>query len=68
MGLFSKFRDRDRASGQTWFERLVMPRGHAPDPKLEEIKRAATEDVAKMVEEDRKYFDQNSPGNIEDDL
>ncbi len=68
MGVFSRFRDRRGSSEQSWFERLVMPRGRPPDPKLEEIKRAAAEDVAKMEAEDRKYFDQNSPGNIEDDL
>jgi len=45
-----------------------MPRGHPPDPELEQIKEAATADVADMEAEDRKYFDQDSPGNIEDDL
>ncbi len=50
------------------FQRLVMPRGHPPDPKLEEIQRAAAEDVAAMEAEDRKYFRQDGPGNNEDDL
>jgi hypothetical protein len=45
-----------------------MPRGRPPDPKLEEIRRAAEADVERMEAEDRKYFDQDSPGNIEDDL
>jgi hypothetical protein len=68
MGFFARFRARGPSDRPSWFERLVMPRGHPPDPKLEEVKRAAAEDVAKMEAEDRKYFDQDSPGNIEDDL
>lgn len=68
MGLFSRNRDREPADGRSWFERLVMPRGHPPDPELEQIKEAAAADVADMEAEDRKYFDQNSPGNTEDDL
>jgi hypothetical protein len=44
-----------------------MPRGRR-DPRLEEIKRAAAEDVARMEAEDRKYFRQDGPGKIEDDL
>jgi hypothetical protein len=39
-----------------------------PDkPRIEEIKRAAAEDVAR-VEEDDKYFDPDSPGNQKDAL
>jgi hypothetical protein len=68
MGLFSRFRERGHSGGRSWFDRLVMPRGHPPDPELEEIKRAATEDVADMEAEDRKYFRQDGPGKIEDDL
>lgn len=68
MGLFSRSPDRGRADDRSWFQRLVMPRGHPPDPELEQIKEAATADVAEMEAEDRKYFDQDSPGNIEDDL
>jgi len=45
-----------------------MPRGHPPDAELEQIKEAAAADVADMEAEDRKYFDQDSPGNVEDDL
>jgi hypothetical protein len=45
-----------------------MPRGHPPDAELEQIKEAAAEDVADMEAEDRKYFRQDGPGNIEDDL
>ena len=68
MGLFSRSRDRGRADNRGWFQRLVMPRGRRPDPGLEQIKEAAAADVAEMEAEDRKYFDQDSPGNIEDDL
>jgi len=50
-----------------WLRRLVIRSGR-PDPKLEEIKRAAAEDVAAMEAEDRKYFRQDGPGKIEDDL
>jgi hypothetical protein len=45
-----------------------MPRGRPPDAKLEEIRRAAEEDVERMEAEDRKYFRQDGPGRIEDDL
>ena len=55
------------ANEGSWLRRLVIRSGR-PDPKLEEIKRAAAEDVAAMEEEDRKYFRQDGPGNIEDDL
>jgi hypothetical protein len=44
-----------------------MPRGRR-DPRLEQIKRAAAADVADMEAEDRKYFRQDGPGKIEDDL
>jgi hypothetical protein len=50
-----------------WLRRWVIRSGR-PDPKLDEIKRAAAEDVALMEEEDRRYFRQDGPGNIEDDL
>ena len=68
MGLFSWFRNRELGGPGDWFERLVMPRGHRPDPKLDELKRAVSEDVAEMEAEDLRYFQQNSPGKIEDDL
>ena len=68
MGLFSRYRDREPADGRSWFDRLVMPRGHPPDPELERIKEAAAADVAEIEEEDRKYFRQDGPGKIEDDL
>jgi hypothetical protein len=68
MGLFSWFRNRELGGPPSWFERLVMPRGHRRDPKLDELKRAVSADVAEMEAEDLKYFRQDSPGNIEDDL
>ena len=68
MGLRSWFRNRELDDDEPgWFQRLVMPRGR-PDPKLDELKRAAAADVAEMEAEDRKYFRQDSPGNVEDDL
>ena len=68
MGLLSWFRDRELGNEPGWFQRLVMPRGHPPDRKLEEIRRAAEADVEQMEAEDRKYFRQDAPGKIEDDL
>jgi hypothetical protein len=68
MGLLSWFRNRELANEPGWIQRLVMPRGRRPDPKLERIKRAVAEDVAEMEAEDRKYFRQDAPGKIEDDL
>ena len=68
MGFLSWFRARGQTDDRSLFQRLVMPRGHPPDPELKRIQEAAAADVADMEAEDRKYFDQNSPGNIEDDL
>jgi hypothetical protein len=67
MGIFSWFRTRELADEPTWLERLVMPRGRR-DLRVEQIKRAAAADVAEMEAEDRKYFRQDGPGKIEDDL
>jgi len=50
-----------------WLRHWVIRTGRR-DPKLEQIKRAAAEDVAAMEAEDRKYFRQDGPGKIEDDL
>jgi hypothetical protein len=47
--------------------RLHLVRSGRDNPRIEEIKRAAAEDVAR-VEEDDKYFDPDSPGNQEDEL
>ncbi len=68
MGIFSWFRARELADEPNWLQRMVMPRGHRRDARLEEIKRAAAADVAEMEAEDRKYFRQDGPGNEEDDL
>jgi hypothetical protein len=67
MGILSWFRTRELGDEPSWLGRLVMPRGR-PDPKLDELKRAAAADVAEMEAEDRKYFRQDGPGKIEDDL
>jgi hypothetical protein len=67
MGLFSRFRSDGSGDGPTWLRRLVSPTGRR-DPDLEEIKQAAAADVAEMEEEDRKYFRQDGPGSVEDDL
>ena len=66
MGIFSWI-VRGGTEGKGWLYRLVSPSGR-PDPKTDEIKRAAAADVAAMEAEDRKYFRQDGPGNIEDDL
>ena len=68
MGVFSRFRAHGQRDDRSLFERLVMPRGRPPDAELKRIQEAAAEDVADMEAEDRKYFDQDSPGSIEDDL
>jgi hypothetical protein len=67
MGISSWFRLRSSSQEPGWLRRLVMPSGR-PDPKLEEIKRAAAEDVARMEEEDRKYFRPDGPGKDHDEL
>jgi hypothetical protein len=68
MGIFSWFRSRELADEPNWLRRMVMPRSYRRDPRLDEIKRAAAADVAEMEAEDRKYFRQDGPGKIEDDL
>jgi hypothetical protein len=66
MGIFSWI-VRGSNEGDNWLRRLVMPRTwRRPDPKIEEIKRAAAADVAAMEAEDRKYFRQDGPGKDED--
>jgi hypothetical protein len=44
----------------------LRPTGH-DNPRLDEIKRAAVADDAR-IEEDDKFFDPNGPGSREDDL
>jgi hypothetical protein len=67
MGIRSWFRKRFTADGSPRLWRLVSPPGR-PNPKLDEIKKAAAADVAAIEEEDRKYFRQYGPGTREDDL
>ena len=68
MGVFSRSRARGRRDERSWFQRLVMPRGHPPDPELEQIRDAVAADVADMEAEDRRYFDKDGPANSEDEL
>ena len=68
MRLFSRKKAPRDPAEPGLFQRLVMPRGHGPDPKLDEIKQAAEADVERMEAEDREYFRQDAPGKIEDDL
>ena len=66
MGIFSWI-VRGGTEGRFRLRRWVIPRGR-PDPKTDEIKRAAAADVAAMEAEDRKYFRQDGPGKDEDAL
>ena len=68
MRLFSRKKAPRDPAEPGLIQRLVIPRGHPPDQKLQEIRRAAEADVAEMEAEDRKYFRQDAPGKIEDDL
>ena len=68
MGVFSRSRARRQTDERSWFQRLVMPRGHPPNPELEQIREAAAADVADMEAENRKYFDPDGPGNSKDEL
>ena len=43
MRFFSRKRAPRDPAEPGWFQRLVIPRGRPPDPKLEEIKRVAEE-------------------------
>lgn len=72
MGIFSWFSHWFASSRSPeepgWMRRLLIPAAGRRDPKLDEIKRAASADVAEMEEENRKYFRQDGPGRREDDL
>jgi hypothetical protein len=67
MRLFSRKKAPRDPAEPGLFQRLVQPRGHPPDRKLEEIRQAAEADVERMEAED-KYFRKDGPGMIEDDL
>ena len=49
MGLFSRFRARDRTDDRSLFQRLVMPRGRPPDAELRRIQEAAAASVARVL-------------------
>jgi hypothetical protein len=68
MGIFSWLSSRDYADRQGWLRRWVIPAAGRPNRKLDEIKRAAAEDVAEMEKENYKYFRQDGPGDSENDL
>ncbi|MGD0606219.1 MAG: hypothetical protein ABSA53_21865 [Streptosporangiaceae bacterium] len=66
MGIFSWFRSRwvteepdDRHS--------LIQRNEEDDPELDEIRRAAAEDVA-AVEQDDKFFGRDAPANQDEGL
>jgi hypothetical protein len=68
MGIFSWFSSSKSPEEPHWLRRWLIPGSGGPDPKLDEIKRAAAADVADMEEENRTYFRQDGPGRREDDL
>jgi hypothetical protein len=66
MGIFSRSGSRRSGDKPDWLRRWVIPSGHS-DPKIEERKRVAAEDVAEIREDD-KYFDPDGPENRQDEL
>lgn len=68
MGFLSWFTEHTSGEKSTWLRRWVFPRPGEPDPDIEDIQRAAAEDVAAMEAEDRRYFRHDGPGDREDDL
>ena len=73
MGIWSRLADwlasSESETGPRFIGRWVIPRRKGrPDPELDTIKHDAAEDVARMEEEDRRYFRHGAPGHTEDDL
>jgi hypothetical protein len=68
MRIFSRFDSTKYPEEPRWLRRWVFLKRGPDDPKLDKIKRAAAADVAKMEEEDRKYFRRDGPGHRENDL
>ena len=68
MGFLSWFTERTGGEKSGWLRRWVFLRPRPDDPRIDEIQRAAAEDVAAMQAEDRKYFRHDGPGDREDDL
>jgi hypothetical protein len=66
MGIFSRSGSSKSGEKRDWLRRLVMPSGHS-DPKIDERKRAAAEDVAEIREDD-EYFSPDGPENQRDEL
>ena len=57
MGLLSWLISRGDVDEPGWVRRLVIPRGHGPDPRVEQIKRAAEEDVAEAHQRQQEGFE-----------
>ena len=78
MGIFSWFSSIRYPEEPRWLRRLVFPAARhneldiheiEKDEELEQVKRAAAEDVAEIEKEDRRYFRQDGPEHLpEDDL
>lgn len=72
MGIFSwlaaRFGSTRSPEEPGWLRRMVILPPGSDDPGVDEIKRAAAEDVAEMEEEDRRYFRQDGPGGQQDEL
>jgi len=72
MGIWSRLADwfasAESETGPRWVRRLVIPGRSRPNPEIDAIKHDAAEDVARMEEEDRRYFRHDAPGHTEDDL
>jgi hypothetical protein len=68
MSIISRFLSGREPEEPGWLRRWVLPGGGRYDPKLDDIKRSAEADVAELEEEDRRYFRQDGPGHVEDDL
>jgi hypothetical protein len=68
MGIISWFLSGREPDEPGWLRRLLLPGGGHDDPKVDEIKHEAAEEVEEMEEEDHRYFRRNAPGHREDDL
>jgi len=67
MGIFSWFRSRWITEDAEDDEPSLVFRNEEDDPDLNEIRRAAAEDVA-AVERDDKFFGRDAPANQDEGL
>ena len=67
MGIFSWFVSGGSEDPPRWVRRWVLPGPGRDDAKVDETKRAASADVDAM-EEEQRYFRQDGPGHVEDEL